>query len=407
MYHQRALEQGLAEASEQFPVILVTGPRQVGKTTLLKHMRMRDRRYVSLDDLTLRALANDDPNLFLQRYRPPVLIDEIQYAPALFPAIKVDVDSRRKPGAYWLTGSQHFRLMKGITESLAGRVAILNLLGFSHRERDRRDLTVSPFLPTEEQVLARAGSAARTSIAAIFGEIWKGSFPALLAGEISDWELFYSSYLQTYVERDIRDLAQVGDQTRFMRFLKACAARTGQMLNYSDLARDSDISVPTAKDWLSVLEASYQIHLVQPYHSNLTKRLVKAPKLYFMDSGFCAYLTDWKSPETLSSGAMAGAMFETWVLGELLKSWWHRMRNPNLYYYRDKDGREIDFLFCHDNRFYPVEAKLGATPRRGWIRVFGTLERLELARDAGAVVCLCEDTYPLDSSTTALPVGYL
>jgi predicted AAA+ superfamily ATPase len=407
MYLHRTLERGITEASAQFPVTLVTGPRQVGKTTLLRHLCGKARRYVSLDDLTLRALASEDPTLFLQRYPPPVLIDEIQYAPALLPFIKVDVDDNRRPGAYWLTGSQHFRLMQGITESLAGRVAILNLLGFSHRERSSRDLAVSPFLPTEEQITARAGSAAATDIAGVFREIWNGSFPALLSGEVSDRELFYSSYLQTYVERDIRDLAQVGDQTRFVRFLKASAARTGQLLNYSDLARDADISVPTAKDWLSVLEASYQIHLIPPYYSNLTKRLVKAPKLYFLDTGFCSYLTDWTSPDTLSSGAMAGGMFETWVLGELLKSWWHRKRTPNLYYYRDKDGREIDFLFCQDNRFYPVEAKLGATPRREWIRVFRTLDRLELARDAGAVVCLCEDAYPLEERTVALPVGYL
>jgi len=407
MYHQRSSEIGIREASEQFPAILLTGPRQVGKTTILRHLCGDDRRYVTLDDLALRALANEDPALFLQKYPPPVLIDEIQYAPALLPYIKMDIDANRVPGAYWLTGSQQFVLMQGITESLAGRVAIMNLLGFSGRERVRGDLSVEPFLPTEANLASRSRSSRPTDVHNIFSEIWKGSFPALLAGEVSDRELFYSSYLQTYIERDVRDLAQVGNQTSFVRFLKASAARTGQLLNISELARDVDISVATAKSWLGILEASCQVFLLPPYHSNITKRLIKAPKLYFLDTGFCSYLTGWSSPETLASGAMAGPIFETWVLGEIVKSWWHRLKSPELYYYRDRDGREIDFLIAQDQYLYPIEAKLGATPRPEWIRTFKTLERFTGQRGPGAVICLCKESYSLDPQTSAVPAGNL
>jgi len=407
VYYARLSETGIKEASEQFPVILLTGPRQVGKTTVLQHLCGDDRRYVTLDDLAHRALANEDPALFLQKYPPPILIDEIQYAPSLLPYIKMDVDTKRVPGAYWLTGSQQFVLMQGITESLAGRVAIMNLLGFSGREKVRGDLSPEPFLPTEANLASRSRSPRPTNVRTIFQEIWKGSFPALLVGEVSDKELFFSSYLQTYIERDVRDLAQIGNQASFVRFLKVSAARTGQLLNISELARDVDVSVATAKSWLGILEASYQVLLLPPYHSNITKRLVKAPKLYFLDTGFCSYLTGWSSPETLASGAMAGPIFETWVLGEIVKSWWHRLKLPALYYYRDRDGREIDFLIAQDQYLYPIEAKLGATPRPEWIRTFKTLERFAGERGPGAVICLCQESYALDPLTTAVPAGNL
>ncbi|MHC5057681.1 MAG: ATP-binding protein [Planctomycetota bacterium] len=406
MYFPRAVERALRAASKQFAVVLVTGPRQVGKTTLLRHLCEKGRGYVTLDDPGLRVLANEDPELFLQRFPPPVLIDEIQYAPGLLPGIKMAVDASRKPGRFWMTGSQQFRMMKGVTESLAGRVAVVGLLGFSGRERDRRELDVPPFLPRGPE-LKKLGASSRVQTSrSLFRAIWQGSYPALVAGETRDRDLFYSSYLQTYLQRDVSDLAQVGDMDAFVRFLRACAARTARMLNMTELANDCDVSVPTVKRWLSVLTASMQAGLLQPYHTNVTKRLMKTPKLYFLDTGLCSYLTGWSSPETLASGAMAGAVFETFVFGELLKSWRNKLREPRIYYYRDKDRREVDFVFDLDGKLHPVEAKLSASPKKDWVRHFAALDRLG-PRGPGAVVCLSRDLVPLDRKSNAVPVGFL
>ena len=403
-YRQRALEARWMQVSSEFPALLLTGPRQSGKTTMLRHLCGSERRYVTLDDLSRRDLARSDPALFLQQYAPPLLIDEIQYAPDLLSYIKMSIDAERSPGAFWLTGSQQFHLMKGIGETLAGRVALLKMLGLSRRKALGGDLNLPPFLPSPERLSAAGPVAPAAGLSEIYRWIWHGSLPELATGQVTDRDLFYSSYLQTYVQRDVRDLARVGDLLAFTRFVRACAARTGQMLNLSDLARDTDVSVPTARAWLSILETGFVVFLLRPWSSNVTRRLIKAPKLYFLDTGLCAWLTEWSTPETLATGAMAGAILETHAVVEILKSWWHRGREPSLYFYRDRDGREVDLLFASDGRLHPVEIKRAATPRRTWTRPFRALDRLAPPRGHGAVLCLAPEITPLDELVTAAPV---
>ncbi len=406
-YYARTLNEGWLTASQQFPAMMLTGPRQVGKTTFLKHICGKERRYVTLDDPAMRMLANSDPALFMERYPPPILIDEIQYAPGLLPYIKMEVDSQRKTDAFWLTGSQQFHLMKGISETLAGRVAIMNMLGFSSRERHRIELDVPPFLPEENVIRQRQSHSSSMGLKEIFNDIWTGTMPAIATGTVKDRDIFYSSYLQTYLQRDIRDIAKLGDESSFLRFLKACAARTGQLLNLSELARDADISPNTAKSWLSILQTSFQVYVLAPYHSNLTKRLIKRPKLYFLDTGLCAYLAEWSSPETLEAGAMSGAMLETYVFAEILKSWWHRGKSPQIYYYRNRDGQEIDFLLVHDHLVYPVEVKKAASLKNDWLKSFMSLNQLKMKIGPGAVICLAKEIIPLDKNVSAVPVGIL
>lgn len=408
MFLNRSLERSIQRVSGHFPVLLLTGPRQVGKTTLLANLAGPDRGYISLDDLDARQLAQQDPALFLQRHPAPVIIDEVQYAPELFSQIKLRVDQQQRAGDYWLTGSQKFHLMQGITESLAGRVAVIDMLGFSQAEADDRAGHSQPFLPTR-QWLEQASTTAPNSpdVLGVYQRIWRGAFPQMVLGDLGLRDLFYSSYLQTYVQRDVRALTRVGDEVAFQRMLRATAARSGLLLNYADLARDVDVDQKTAKAWLSILETSGLVYLLQPYHSNVTKRLVKTPKLYFLDTGLAAYLTRWSSPETLEAGAMSGAMFETWAFAEILKSWWHNGRQGNFYFYRDRDQREIDLLIEQDQRLYPIEFKKSATPSRSASRHFTRLDKLPLARGEGAVVCLRQSPTTLAADVLAVPATWL
>lgn len=408
--YRRTLEQTIIKVSECFPVLLVSGPRQVGKTTLLElcagdHVAS-GRGYVTLDDMNARSLAERDPALFLQAWPPPVIIDEIQYAPQLFSAIKVMVDRQKRNGMFWLTGSQKFHLMRGITESLAGRVAVLDLLGLSRAELTGRSAISRPFVPTMEWI-AHARGGRPVSLLELYQMIWLGSYPRVQEHGAGLRDLFYRSYIQTYIQRDVQDLLRVSDQMAFHRFLVAVAARTGQLLNYAGLSRDTGIDNKTAKAWLSVLEASGLVYLLQPYHTNLSKRLVKTPKLYFLDTGLAAYLTRWPDAASLEAGSMSGAILETWVVSEVIKSYWHHGLECSIHFYRDNDQQEVDLLIETGDMLYPVEIKKTASPAKTAQTQFSVLDKLRRPIGPGAVLCMVEQDIPLSSKVMAVPVGYL
>ncbi len=402
-YIKRNLEKVVSQVTKEYPVILVTGPRQVGKTTMLqKLMEGTDRGYVTLDDLNERTLAKSDPELFLQLHKPPILIDEVQYAPELFAYIKMNVDKNHEPGAFWLTGSQVFKLMRGVRESLAGRVAVLSLTAVSQAEMVGGEM--EPFTVEREALTARKTGRVEMDTRGIFERIYKGSMPAIVSGTNSNSQIFYSSYLSTYVERDVKELSDAIDSLKFLRFITAAAARCGQMVNVAEIARDAEINQTQAKDWLGILETLGIIFYLHPYSNNLLKRLVKTPKLYFYDTGLVCYLTKWSSAETLESGAMNGAILENYVVAEIRKTYLNCGKEPYMYYYRDKDAKEIDLVLEHDGVLNPIEIKKTSNPGTELIKVFGLLDRSSTPRSKGAIVCMKPGFGAIDRENYIVPI---
>lgn len=404
MIKERTLKTSLSRATKAFKVILLTGMRQVGKTTLLKSLAGKTREYVTLDDPAERELAKRDPKLFFQQHEPPLIIDEVQYAPELFPYIKMLVDASDKRGQILMTGSQQFVMMQNVTESLAGRVAIFDLMGLSIDERRGNGAKQTPFVPAPKFKTDKAPM----PLPQVFECIWRGSFPEAVLGQPKRWATFYKSYLRTYVERDLRQLTKIGDELAFLRFMKIIAARTAQELNITEIARDAEISRITAQKWLSVLVASNIVILLQPYFGNISKRIVKSPKIYFADTGLCAYLCSWSSPKTLADGAMSGAFFETFVFTEIYKSHLHNGLAPFMYFLRDNNQVEIDLLIERDGKLHPIEIKKTANPTKAMTKSFDKFRAAGIDNlGYGAVVCMTDAIRPLSENAVAFPVWAL
>ena len=416
MYYQRTIEKVLKRINESFPVLLLTGPRQVGKTTLLGKMTDGSRKIVSLDNPTVRSIAKNDPELFLQRYAPPVMIDEVQYAPELFDYIKVNVDTHKTNGSFWLTGSQTFHLMKRVTESLAGRAGVVRMLGLSNAEIIGKQFP--PFAVEPDDLINRMGEVSPMNISDIFARIFKGSMPRLYEIDNIDRDEYFESYLETYISRDIKDLSQVADEISFLNFIGIVAARTATNVNYDTLANEAGISAPTAKQWLSILVSSGLVALIPPFSNNALKRVIKAPRMYFLDTGLCSFITRWSSPEVLERGAMDGAFFETWVVSEIYKSYINNGKRPPLYFYRDSNKNEIDIIIYKDGIANPIEIKKGSAPKNA-VKNFSVLKPIEKDPDEedvfsgtahlkikigmGAVICMTPDILPVDQKNWYIP----
>ena len=402
-YIKRDIEDKIISLSKEYSCILITGPRQVGKTTVLRQLMDDNREYVTLDDMDERSLAKRDPAMFLQIHSTPIMIDEVQYAPELFSYIKMEIDKGAEPGTYWLTGSQAFKLMELAQESLAGRVAILHMSSLSQHEiYGSGDCT--PFTLDLGALKAREKTNAPADIAEIYDRIWKGSMPGLASGKFSDRDVFYSSYLQTYIDRDVKEQVQLADPLLFRDFVRAAACRAGQMLNVHDIAQDVGVSDDTAKRWLQVLEKSDVIFFLRPYSNNLLKRTVKTPKMYFFDTGLVAYLTRYSSPEILANGAINGAILENFVVSELLKSYHNNAKECLLWYYRDSNSNEIDMVIESDGMLHPLEIKRSVNPGSELISAFSLLDRASIPRGKGAILCMRPKLSAINSENYIVPI---
>ena len=418
VYIHRSIEEKLKKSADTYKSVLVTGPRQVGKSTLLKKV-FKGRKYVSLDDPFLEQQAKDNSSMFMMLNQPPVTFDEIQRAPELFRYIKIKCDDTDETGLFCLSGSQQFRLMKNVSETLSGRISIIELSGLSLREI-QGDPFNRRFLPTMEYILERQKTVRMAEN--IWEIIHRGSYPALQNSDL-EWSAFYADYVRTYIERDVRELSAVQDLNAFQRFMIAVAARTGEILNYSNIADEIGKDVTTIKNWISILEASGIIYLLEPYSSAVLKRAIKSPKLYFRDTGLACYLTRWLTADALAYGAMNGPMFETFVISEILKSFSNAGLDYRYFvsYYRGKDKKkvtrngetiqlegEIDFIIEENGVLYPIEIKKNASVTADRTSAFQILDTIpEKKRGMGAVICMCPQPGALRENVLQIPVWYI
>ncbi len=403
-YIVRSLEKKIMEISSEYSCLLLIGPRQVGKSTMLEHMMEgTPRRKVTLDDVDERKLAKSDPALFLEMHPSPVLIDEVQYAPELFSYIKIKVDNGAAPGSYWLTGSQSFQLMDLAQESLAGRTAILHMPALSQNEL-YGSAESSPFLLDLAALNSRKERLSPANVIEIYDRIWRGSMPGHRSGKFKDRDVFYSSYIQSYIDRDVSDMIPGVDKLLYADFIRAAACRAGQMLNIHDIASDIGVSDDTAKRWLQVMEKSGVIFYLRPYSNNLLKRTIKTPKMYFFDTGLVAYLTYYSSPEILMNGAINGAILENYTVAEIIKTYHNSAKECILHYYRDKDSNEIDLVMESDGKLHPIEIKKTVNPGSRLAGVFKILDKASVPRGAGAILCLREELSAVDRKTFIVPI---
>lgn len=413
-YITRNVEKVVRNLSRQFPVVMVTGPRQVGKTTMLRHIN-KEINYVTLDDLNARNLAVNDPELFLETYEAPLIIDEFQYAPNLLSYIKMIVDEARIDrtfndtksfnALYYLTGSQSFVSMKNVSESLAGRVGIIEMNGLSTSEL--LGIENMPFVPNISQLKKNLINKLGTN--KLFDRIFKGSYPELYVNENIITQNFYDSYVKTYIERDIRDLINISDEIKFMKFMTSVAARTGEELNITTVANDAEISVPTANSWLSILVNTGLVVLLEPFSNNVIKRTIKRPKIYFMDTGLACYLAKYPSSDILEVSSYSGHIFETYVVSEIIKSYANNGKDYKkyLFYYRDEKKKEIDLIIDYENILYPVEIKKGKRPNGECVKNFTVLNKLNYEIAPGIVLCMIDQIYPIDRNNYYVPISYI
>lgn len=400
---ERDLGKKILELSKDYACVLLTGSRQVGKTTLLKQLMQANRNYVTLDDLDERRLAQQEPATFLAVHDTPLLIDEVQYAPQLFSYIKMAIDAGAEPGSFWLTGSQAFLMMELAQESLAGRVAVLHMSGLSQHEIYGSGEAM-PFIIDLQDLKKRKFLGMSADLQSIYERIWKGSLPGYISGKFKNRNVFYSSYIQTYIDRDVSELLERVDKLLFQDFIRAAACRAGQMLNVHDIAQDVGVSDDTAKRWLQVLEKSDIIFFLRPYSNNLLKRTVKTPKMYFFDTGLVAYLTRYTTPEILQNGAINGAVLENYVVSEIRKSYTNVAQEALLWYYRDTRSNEIDMVLECDGILHPLEIKRSVNPASQLINAFTVLDKGSVPRGKGAILCMRPELSAVDADNYIIPI---
>jgi len=406
MYYPRHIESVAVRIAKRKPVIVLTGARQVGKSTMLKET-FGGLHYATLNSPLVRQSAKENPSLFFEVNRPPVIVDEIQKAAELFEYIKDIVDEDKAKGQFYLSGSQSMKLMRNVSESLAGRAGVVKMLGLSMRELDLLQYR-EPFLPTAAHLEAMEAQRGGFDYAKITQRVHKGFFPELYETEsdLKDWNDYCSSYFQTYIEKDIKDVLNIQDESAFIKFVRAAASLSGELLNLKTLGEICGKDSKTVKAWLSVLESGGLIYLLEPYYNNFNKRMIKTPKLYFLDSGLACWLLGWNTPEQLTSGAMWGHIFESFVFAEILKSYYNDgLVKPPLYYYRDKEKNEIDLLIENGDTLYPVEIKTTGDPKKSMVSAFDCLRDIPAKkRGSGAVICLAKERLPLTEDVWIVPV---